>query len=198
MTAPRLPRRLRPPPRRALLACGLALTVAAGGCVNGTSDPAKGGTDVASGSATTAATSSAGPAADLVLETFDGDTASLADYAGEPVVVNFWASWCPPCIAEMPEFETVHQALGEQVAFVGINTQDTAASADELAVETGVTYDLLRDQDSAAYDAFGVRAMPTTYFLDDSGAVVGEHVGALTAPALRAQIATTLGVDPAA
>lgn len=132
---------------------------------------------------------------DLGLVTFDGERAAIADYRGTPVVVNFWASWCPPCIAEMPDFETVHQAVGDAVAFVGINTQDRPGPASELAAETGVTYDLLRDPDGRAFATFEVRGMPTTLFLDATGEVVGEHVGALNAAALRDRIAEHLSVD---
>lgn len=73
----------------------------------------------------------------IPLETFDGDTAALTDYVGTPLLLNFWASWCPPCIAEMPDLEAVHQLTDGQVTFVGVNTQDTPDRAEALTGETG-------------------------------------------------------------
>lgn len=121
-------------------------------------------------------------------EMFDGSTASLADYAGRPLVVNFWASWCPPCLAEMPDFERVHQQLSGQVAFLGVNTQDTPEQAADLAVQTGVTYDLARDPAGELFQAFGVFGMPSTFFVSADGRIVDRHTGILTAEMLTERI----------
>ncbi|MGH2722815.1 MAG: TlpA family protein disulfide reductase [Actinomycetota bacterium] len=126
-------------------------------------------------------------------EMFDGSTATLADYRGRPVVVNFWASWCPPCVAEMPEFERVHQELGDQVAFLGINTQDvppagSPEAALRLVEQTGVSYDLAWDPDGELFQAFGVFGMPSTFFVSPGGEIVGRHTGLLTADLLRREI----------
>lgn len=99
---------------------------------------------------------------DLEVDDFAGEPVALADDTGSPLVVNFWASWCPPCIAEMPDLEAVHQVADDRVTFVGINTQDTQERASKLAQQTGVTYDLVRDPDAELFQAFGVFAMPTT------------------------------------
>lgn len=125
------------------------------------------------------------PVPDLEFETFEGELTSLPEFQGEPVVVNFWASWCAPCIAEMPDFETVHQALQGQVRFLGLNTQDDRASADELVERTGVTYDLALDPDGELLRAFGVVAMPTTYFVSADGRIVHRHSGLATEQQLR-------------
>jgi thiol-disulfide isomerase/thioredoxin len=122
---------------------------------------------------------------DRTFETFDGQTTSLREFEGEPLVVNFWASWCPPCIAEMPEFEQVHLARGDDVRFVGLNTQDDLAQAQQLAERTGVTYDLGLDPDGALFSDFEVFAMPSTYLVDAAGVVVARHAGILTAQQLE-------------
>jgi cytochrome c biogenesis protein CcmG, thiol:disulfide interchange protein DsbE len=126
---------------------------------------------------------------------FDGEQISLADYTGTPLVVNFWASWCPPCIAEMPDLEAVSQLADGRVAFVGVNTQDTQDRAEELAERTGVTYDLVRDPDAELFQAFGVFAMPTTFYVDATGDIVGRHSGLLTRDALVDDLARHLDVD---
>ena len=125
------------------------------------------------------------PVPDDSYETFEGETTSLAAYEGEPLVVNFWASWCPPCIAEMPDFERVHSDLADEVAFVGLNTQDSLPAAEELVAETGVTYDLGLDPDGELFRAFEVSSMPSTFFVDTDGRIVHRQAGLITEQQLR-------------
>ncbi|MFP3915232.1 MAG: TlpA family protein disulfide reductase [Actinomycetota bacterium] len=126
---------------------------------------------------------------DVPFEYFDGTQGNLADFGGRPLVVNFWASWCPACVAEMPDFERVHTRLGEDVAFLGLAMQESDESAArELIEETGVTYELGRDPDGSIFADFGGIAMPTTVFIDRDGAVVSTHPGAIFADDLEATI----------
>lgn len=150
----------RPSRRVTALLMGLALVLVA--C--GTADDELGGP----------------PVPDRTFEDFDGEQVSLADYEGTPLVVNFWASWCPPCIAEMPDLEAVHQARGDEVAFVGLNTQDELTTALDLVDQTGVTYDLGQDPDGDLFRDFEVFSMPTTFFVDEDGAIVHRHSGLVT------------------
>ncbi|MEX2487512.1 MAG: TlpA disulfide reductase family protein [Nitriliruptoraceae bacterium] len=142
------------------------------------------GTACASGDAVDAGP----PVPAVAYTTFAGETTDLTAYAGEPVVVNFWASWCPPCVAEMPELEQVHLARGDNVRFVGINTQDQRSLAESLVEQTGVTYDLGLDPQGELFAAFEVIAMPSTFFVNDAGAVVHRHAGILTAGQLDSLI----------
>lgn len=136
--------------------------------------------------------SSAAVAVDLV--DFDGDAFTLAEYRGTPVVVNFWASWCPSCAAEMPAFESVYQAFKGEVEFVGINNNDDRQAAVELARTTGVSYRLAEDPRGEAFAAFGAAGMPTTIFIDGGGGVVERVSGGLSADQLNALIEERLGV----
>lgn len=102
--------------------------------------------------------------------------------------MNFWASWCPPCIAEMPEFEEIHQKLGDEVAFLGINTQDSPEAAAAIAEETGVTYDLARDPEAELFGAFQVFGMPSTFFISREGVIVDRITGATTGEQLEQKI----------
>lgn len=128
------------------------------------------------------------PVPERTFEDFGGEQVSLADYEGTPMVVNFWASWCPPCIAEMPDLETVHQARADEVAFVGLNTQDELNTALDLVEQTGVTYDLGQDPDGDLFRAFEVFSMPTTFFVDEDGAIVHRHSGLVTLSQLEGLI----------
>jgi cytochrome c biogenesis protein CcmG, thiol:disulfide interchange protein DsbE len=124
-------------------------------------------------------------APDVRWSTFDGGQASLADYQGEPVVVNFFGSWCAPCVEEMPAFESVHQELGDRVRFVGLAVNDSVDAAQDLVERTGVTYDVGRDAAGRMFEAFGVVNMPSTFLVSADGRVVASHPGKLTADQLR-------------
>jgi thiol-disulfide isomerase/thioredoxin len=100
---------MRETPRVAALFTTLAVAVAACG-----GDAADGGSDTSD--APTAATSASGPTVpDIEVEDFTGETTSVSDHVGRPLVVNFWASWCPPCIAEMPDLEAVHRSVADHL-----------------------------------------------------------------------------------
>lgn len=123
----------------------------------------------------------------VVFERFDGQPARLDDWHGQPVVVNFWASWCPPCVAEMRDaFEPLHAEVGDQVAFLGVDVQDTPDAAQRIVEQTGVTYQLAKDPNGEVFTAFGGFGMPTTVLVDADGRVVAHHTGALTRADLEA------------
>lgn len=131
------------------------------------------------------------PPADRVAfrwDTFDGDTKALSDFPPGPVVLNFFASWCPPCIAEMPDFEAVSQAFGTDVRFLGLATTDSAERALALVAETGVTYEVGADPAGDIFIQMGGFGMPTTVFIDADGFVTSVHTGRLSAEALTNKI----------
>jgi thiol-disulfide isomerase/thioredoxin len=126
---------------------------------------------------------------EATFEYSDGSEGALADFAGKPLVVNFWASWCPACVAEMPDFEAVHARLGDEGAFLGLNMQETDDGvARDLVDRSGITYRPGRDPEGALFTRFGGIAMPTTIILDERGVVGAAHSGALFADQLEALI----------
>ena len=117
---------------------------------------------------------------------FDGSAGSSADFAGRPTVVNFWASNCAACVAEMPEFELASQALLGEVDFVGMNVNDDSReSAVAMAEQTGVTYRLAEDVGAQFFRGVGGFVMPTTVFLNPQGQVAFVWSGVLTESELR-------------
>jgi cytochrome c biogenesis protein CcmG/thiol:disulfide interchange protein DsbE len=134
------------------------------------------------------------PAPRVELPGLRGGRVRLADLRGRPVVLNFWASWCPPCLAEMPEFERVHRRLGDRVAFLGVNQRDQAQAAERLARSSGVTYPLAADPEGRAFDAFGGLGMPTTVLIRADGTVADIFAGQLDEALLAERIRRVLGV----
>ncbi|MFP3883352.1 MAG: TlpA family protein disulfide reductase [Actinomycetota bacterium] len=140
-----------------------------------------------------AARESAESAPDVTLEFFDGSSQQLSDLTGKPVVLNFWASWCPACISEMPDFGEVHRRLGDQVEFIGVNMQEVDIdAANRLVEQTNVDYRLAHDRDGAIYNQFGGISMPTTVFISADGTVAEVHSGTIFEDELTETIETEL------
>lgn len=132
---------------------------------------------------------SGGSVAGIVLDGFGtSDKLELSSFQGKPLVLNYWASWCPFCIAEMPDFEKVHQEVAASVTFLGVNIQDDLELAEELVAQTGVTYPLAMDPEGKVYERLEGFAMPTTWFVDKRGTIVERFNGPMTADQLRARI----------
>ena len=125
---------------------------------------------------------------------FDGVERSLADYRGRPLVVNFWASTCIPCVEEMPAFERVHQSREGEVAFVGLNVNDLIEDGLRLAEQTGVTYDLGRDPAGELLRAVEGIGMPTTVLVHPDGTMSRPHTGELSESELNTMIDEEFGL----
>lgn len=138
---------------------------------------------------TEAPTQAAQAAPDFTVYTADGQEVKLSDFVGKPVVLNFWASWCGPCRNEMPAFEAMYRATGDQVQFLMVNltdgTRETVDSAAGFLADAGYTFPVFYDTTLAAVVAYQVNAIPATYFIDAQGNLVDFHVGAMTHLALE-------------
>ncbi len=122
-----------------------------------------------------------------------GRTVSLAQFAGSPVVVNFWASWCVHCRKEMPAFQAVSERLEGTVAFVGVNHQDGKSGARDLLDETGVTYASGYDPDGSVARLFALFGLPSTVFISADGRVVGKRTGEMSESDLEDEIERLFG-----
>lgn len=179
------------------LVAALGVLTLLGGDSDDDSDDASAADDVAGeGYELSPAGEMPGSVAEVRLAALDGgDDRTLGELMGTtPVVVNFFASWCAPCVDEMPAFEDVHQALGDQVTFVGLANQDSHDDALATVAATGVTYPTFDDPDASALTYFGGLSMPTTVFIDAEGEVVDVNSGPLTEAELRAKLDDLFGV----
>jgi len=102
------------------------------------------------------------------LQLLDGGTVSSDELRGNPVVLNFWASWCIPCREEMPAFERMWERYrGDGVQIIGVNFQDSVTGAREFVDEVGVTYPIALDERGTLASDLGVHGLPQTFFIDE-------------------------------
>ncbi|HEX7118980.1 MAG TPA: TlpA disulfide reductase family protein [Longimicrobiales bacterium] len=137
------------------------------------------------------------PAPEYAAPTLDGDSISLASLHGEAVLLNVWATWCPPCRKEMPDLQALHEEFRDDgLRVVGISID--AAGADDLVRDFiddyGITYPIVRDPGERITSLFPAQGVPITVLIDAGGTVAWRHLGPVTAddPGLRAAIADAL------
>ena len=114
---------------------------------------------------------------------------ALSELRGTPVVLNFWASWCPPCRTEAPVLEQSWRDNRNDVLFLGLNMQDLTGEARDYLADFGNTYPHVRDPSNDVARDWGVTGLPETFFLSSSGDVVGHVIGAASSEQLRDGIA---------
>ena len=191
--------------RLAALALACAALVA-GACGDGGAEPAA--TETAPATATPASTAVTigllddqplevdQPAPDFFLRTLNGRSVRLSDYRGKTVVLNFWASWCPPCRREMPDFQTLWEERGpsgpDDLVILAVNLlpEDTIAAAEGFVEEFGLTFPILLDTSRGEVARrYGVRALPATFFIDRAGIVRTTALGSVFGHLLEVGVA---------
>lgn len=123
-------------------------------------------------------------AKDFTVIDIAGKEVSLSDFKGKPVVVNFWASWCPPCKEEMPYFNEVYKELGDEVQFMMVDlvdgSRETVDTAKAFIKDNGYDFPVYFDTDQEAAIAYGIYSIPTSIFIDEEGKVVKSITGTMT------------------
>ncbi len=130
----------------------------------------------AAGTMAVAATSERAP--DFSLESRNGGTVSLSDFDGEVVMINFWASWCPPCLQEMPHLEALHRRYSDfGFTLLGVNVEDDDRAAERWLAQRPVSFEILFDRNNDVSKLYEVIAMPTTVIIDRQGRLRYVHHG---------------------
>lgn len=120
---------------------------------------------------------------DIALSNMQGERLELGDFKGQPVIVNFWATWCPPCVREMPLLAQYAQQEGFELVL--INQAESVGTIQQFLDEAGIEFEhMLLDSHQAAYQAMQVRGLPTTQFFDAEGHLVNEKIGEVHEPDL--------------
>ncbi len=121
------------------------------------------------------------PAPDFALLDLSGNVVRLSDFLGKTVVLNFWASWCPPCRAEMPDFLEVYEQRLPQDDFVILAVdklvEDTKGAVDDFVQEFGLTFPIAFDASNDVLERYGVRGLPATFFIDADGIMRAINLG---------------------
>ena len=121
------------------------------------------------------------PAPPFGLANLEGQPVRLQDFAGQPVILNFWATWCAPCRQEMPELQAFQEEkAAEGLVILGINREESQEQVAKFYAEMGLTFPALLDERGAVSNSYGVFNMPTTYFVRGDGLVAAVHRGPLT------------------
>jgi len=118
-------------------------------------------------------------APDFTLEDLSGNKVSLKNFRGKTVFLNFWATWCVPCRAEMPAMERLHRELKDQgLEVVAVNFREDEAEVRDFLKELGLTFTVLLDRDGEISEEYGVWSLPLSYFINSKGEFVGKALGA--------------------
>ncbi|GAB4429077.1 MAG: hypothetical protein OHK0015_12630 [Chloroflexi bacterium OHK40] len=143
------------------------------------------------GSAVTGAFALDRPAPDFSVVFADGRRQNLSDLRGQPVVLNFWATWCVPCKAEMPELQALYSETGAGAGFelLAVNMREAPAPAAAFGAGLGLSFPLVIDPAGLIADSFRVTVLPTTYVIDAEGVVRAQHLGPLDRERLRELLA---------
>ncbi len=137
------------------------------------------------------------PAPPLPLVSFDGAAWDLSRFAGKPVVLNFWGTWCPPCLQEMPHFARAAKAYGDDVVFIGASVNSPREDVFHVIERFGIPYPIAQ-VDGKTSARWNARSLPSTYLLDAEHRVRWSGTGALNRSGLEGLVEEHLGVPPPA
>jgi len=133
-------------------------------------------------------------APDFTLTSLEGETVSLSDYTGRPVLINFWASWCPPCREEFPELASAREAHADSgFEILGVTSNDSEDGARRFVADAKAEWPMLPDTGGATWAAYGGVGLPTSFFIDAEGIVQRVHIGPLNEEQLADQL-SAIGV----
>ena len=139
-------------------------------------------------------------APDFTLELMQGGEVTLSDLRGQVVILNLWASWCPPCRTEMPALQRVYEATrqrGLEILAVNATYQDSLASAQEFVHQLELSFPVPLDREGAVSRLYQLRAMPTTFFIDRQGVIDQIIIGGpMSEATLRAAVESLLDEEP--
>lgn len=139
-----------------------------------------------------------GPPPPLVLPDLEGASHDLAQYRGKVVLVNFWATWCAPCRAEMPSMERLRRAMSDRpFAILAVNVGESERTARKFAESLPVSFTVLLDSDTRTTRTWGARVLPASYVVGPDGTIRYRHLGELdwASPEIRALLERLLPAE---
>jgi len=133
-------------------------------------------------------------APDFTLKTLDGKQVTLSQLRGKVVLLDFWATWCPPCREEMPALEAAYKKFaGPDLAFVAVDLAENDVTVGAFAQQFGITFPIALDGNGQVTDTYNILPLPTSFFIDRSGKVVLKVEQPMTQEAIEGRLAALLG-----
>jgi peroxiredoxin len=123
-------------------------------------------------------------APDFELKTLTGETVKLSSLKGKKVMLNFWATWCPPCKAEMPEMEKFYKESGKDIVILAVNI-DPQLDVKGFVGKNGITFPILLDADDHVNETYQILSIPTTYFINSKGVIQNKFTGGMNEAAMK-------------
>lgn len=133
-------------------------------------------------------------APDFTAELIDGSSLALSDLKGKPVIINFWATWCGPCVREMPTFERLKEDFGDEIGIIAVNCGDDADTVKDFVDENGYTFPMALDENYEVAMLYPSNSIPYTVVLDANGKITHVSTGAYDADTMYDRYKETLGL----
>lgn len=133
-------------------------------------------------------------APDFTGELIDGTSITLSELQGKPVIINFWATWCGPCVKEMPAFERLKDDFGDKIGIIAVNCGDDAGTVKDFVEENGYTFPVVLDEEYSISMLYPTNSIPYTVVVDAEGKVTHISTGALDADTMYERYKEALGV----
>jgi len=118
-------------------------------------------------------------APDFAFEDLEGNTVRLSELRGKPVLLNFWATWCPPCRKEIPDLQRFYEQYGDRITLLGIDWGEDVEEVKRFLERYGATYTNLLDKDGKFFVRYRLTGLPTSYWIDEEGIIRGMWLGAM-------------------
>ncbi|MGL4986164.1 MAG: TlpA family protein disulfide reductase [Treponemataceae bacterium] len=127
-------------------------------------------------------------APNFTLDTLEGKEVKLSDYRGRPVFLNFWATWCPPCVREMPDMQKIHTKYQDKLTMLGLNSGENKKEVQAFITKNKLSFPIILDPQGKISMQYNVQAIPTTYIIDKKGIIVEKKIGAMTEKQMEALV----------
>lgn len=126
-------------------------------------------------------------APDFSLETLAGEKVNLSDYRGKVIFLNFWATWCPPCKAEMPHMQSFYDEYSDQAEILAVNitSDDSVGAVEKFRKQYNITFPILLDVEGEQSEKFATITIPTTYLIDENGIIKQRLVGPMSEDSMK-------------
>jgi thiol-disulfide isomerase/thioredoxin len=120
------------------------------------------------------------PAPDFELLNLQGAAVRLSDLRSKPVLINFWATWCAPCVLEMPNIQKYYERYPGEFYVLAVNAGEDERKVETFAEDIGITFEILLDPGTELNDIYSLRGYPSSFFVDKDGIIQAVHVGMMT------------------